>query len=130
MYRWERLVEWSHVSREARSQNAEVHLASLFGFMVENGAEYDPGDPCKKFKYRVVLRGNDIKDQSFEVALFQEMATAPTSPEASRFTDLVGLLEGEITEGRDVEQAYLLADMEEARNLYRIAQGIVEYRNV
>ena len=59
----------------------------------------------------MVLRGNDIKDQSFEVALFQEMATAPTSLEASRFCDLLGLLEGNMTEGRDVEQAYLLADM-------------------
>ena len=59
----------------------------------------------------MVLRGNDIKDQSFEVALFQEMATTPTSLEASRFCDLLGLLEGNITEGRDVEQAYLLADI-------------------
>ena len=79
--------------------------------MVEKGAEYEPGDPRKKMKYRVVLRGNDIKDQSFEVALFQEMATTPTTLEASRFCDLLGLLEGNCTEGRDVEQAYLLADM-------------------
>ena len=79
--------------------------------MVQKGAEYADGDPRKKYKYRVVLRGNDIKDQSFEVALFQEVATTPTTLEASRFCDLLGLLEGNATEGRDVEQAYLLADM-------------------
>ena len=106
-------MEWSDVSREARWHDTEVHLAFLFGLMVEKGAEYEPGDPRNKFKYRVGLRGNDIKDQSFEVALFQEMATTPTSLEASRFCDLLGLLVGNITEGRNVEQAYLLADMRE-----------------
>ena len=89
----------------------EVHLAFLFGFMVQKGAEYPDGDPRKKYKYRVVLRGNDIKDQSFEVALLQEMATTPTTLDAARFCDLLGLLEGNATEGRDVEQAYLLANM-------------------
>ena len=61
----------------------------------------------------MVLRGNDIKDQSFEVALFQEMATTPITLEASRFCDLLGLLEGNTTQGRDVEQAYLLANMKD-----------------
>ena len=41
-------------------------MAFLSGFIVQKGAEYPDGDPRKKFKYRVVLRGNDIKDQSFE----------------------------------------------------------------
>lgn len=79
--------------------------------MVQKRAGYPDGDPRKKFKYRVVLRGNDIKEQSFEVALFQEMATTPTTLEASRFCDLLGLLEGTTTQGRYVEQAYLLANM-------------------
>ena len=79
--------------------------------MVEKGAEYEKGDPRRKFKYRVVLRGNDMRDQSFEVALFQEMATTPTTLEASRYCDLLGLMPGNATEGRDVEQAYLLAKM-------------------
>ena len=110
VYRWRTLTEWGNVSREERSRNAEIHHAFLFGPMVEKGAEYDPGDPRKKFTYRVVLRGNDIKEQSFEVAVLQEMATTPTTLEASRFCDLLGLLEGNVTEGKAVEQAYLLAD--------------------
>ena len=55
VYRWDTLVEWSDVSRETRSNDVEVRLAFLFGFMVEKGAGYEPGDPRKKFKYRVVL---------------------------------------------------------------------------
>ena len=39
------------------------------------------------------------------------MATTPTILEASRFCDLLGLLEGNATERRDVEQAYLLAEI-------------------
>ena len=79
--------------------------------MVQNGAEYELGDPRQKYKYRVVLQRNDIKDQSFEVALFQEMVTTPTTLESSRFCDLFGLLEGSATQGRGVGQAYLLPKM-------------------
>ena len=39
------------------------------------------------------------------------MATTPTPFEASRFCDLLGLLEGNVAEGREVEQAYLMAKM-------------------
>ena len=47
VYRWDTLVECSDVSREARSNDVEVHPAFLFGFMVEKGAEYDPGTLVK-----------------------------------------------------------------------------------
>ena len=79
--------------------------------MVEKGAEYHNGDPRGKLKHRVVSCGNDIKDQSFGVALLPEMVTAPYTLEASRVCDLLGLFDGNATEGRDVEQAYLLAEM-------------------
>ena len=39
------------------------------------------------------------------------MAATPTTLEASRFWDLLGLLEGNATEGQDVAQAYLLAEL-------------------
>ena len=38
VYRWDTLVEWSDISREARWNETEVHLTFLFGFMVEKGA--------------------------------------------------------------------------------------------
>ena len=92
VYRWDTLTEWWKVSKEAREAGKEGHIAFVFGFMVEKDSEYLDGDPRKKIKYRVVLRGNDIKDQSFEVALVQDMATTPTTLEALRFCDLLGLL--------------------------------------
>ena len=45
VYCYSTTCEWSKVSREARDQGKEVHLAFLFGFMVQKGAEYEPGDP-------------------------------------------------------------------------------------
>ena len=112
VWRWSTLCEWSDVSREARNTGTEIHLAFLFGFMLEKGAEFEPGDPRRKFKYRIVLRGDDVKNQSFEVALFQEMATTPTTLQASRYCDLHSLFLGNSVDGRDVVQAYLLAPME------------------
>ena len=79
--------------------------------MVEKGAEYPEGDSRRKFKYRIVFRGNDVKDQNWDVALFQEMASTPTTLEASRYSDLLSMFAGNSMEGRDVGQAYLQAEL-------------------
>ena len=110
--RKETLVELDTVSAEARRGGKEIHFGYLIGFMVEKGSEYPDGDIRKQYKYRIVFRGNDVKDQSWEVAMFQEMATTPTTLEASRYADLLSMMPGNIVEGRDVAQAYLQAEME------------------
>ena len=112
MWRWETLREWDDVSAEARANGEEIHLGFLFGLMVEKGSEFDEGDVRRYYKYRIVFRGNDVKDQNWEVALFQEMATTLTTLEASRYSTFLGCLPGNSVEGRDVEQAYVQADME------------------
>jgi len=113
VWEWESLREWDDVSAEARDNNQEIHLGFLFGLMVEKGSEFtDEDDERRYFKYRVVFRGNDVKDQNWEVAMFQEMATTPTTLEASRYSDLLATFPGNSVEGRDVEQAYLQADFE------------------
>ena len=112
VFRYETLAEWDTVSRNARVAGKEIHFGYLFGFMVEKGAEFPAGDSRRKFKYRIVFRGNDVKDQNWDVALFQEMASTPTTLEASRYSDLLSTFEGNSMEGRDVEQAYLQAALE------------------
>ena len=44
--------------------------------------------------------------------MFQEMATTPTTLEASKYSDLLPSFPGNTIEGRDVEQVYLHVDME------------------
>lgn len=112
VFQYESLAEWDDASRQARIKGEEIHFGYLFGFMVEKRAEYLEGDPMRKFKYRIVFRGNDVKDQNWDVALFQEMASTPTTLEASRYSDLFSMFEGNSMEGRDVEQAYLQAKLE------------------
>ena len=40
VYKEETLTEWSEVRKEAQKIKKEIHLAFLFGFMVQKGAEY------------------------------------------------------------------------------------------
>ena len=112
VWKWEELIDWHAVRKEAVAKGEEAHLGFLFGLMVENGSEFPEGDPRRYFKYRVVFRGNDVKDQNWDVALFQEMATTPTTLEASRYSDLLACFPGNSVEGRNVQQAYLQAEME------------------
>ena len=115
VWRWETLVERSDVVAEAKKQppgQQEVHFGFLFGIMVEKGSEFPPGDKRRYFKYRVVFQGNNVKDQNWDVALFNEMSSQPATMEASRIADIYGCFDGNTVQGRDVDQAYLQADME------------------
>ena len=95
--------------REARGRGEEAHLGFLFSLMLEKGSEFPKDDPRRYYKHRIVFRGNDVKDHNFEVAMFQEIATTPTTFEASRYSSLLASFPGNTMEGRDVEQAYLQA---------------------
>ena len=87
VWNWDTLCEWDDVSSKARSKGEEIHFGYLFGFIVVKGDEYPKGDPRRRWKYRVVFQGNEVKDQDWNVALFQDMATAPATLEASRIAN-------------------------------------------
>ena len=69
VWKWEELTDWHIVRKEAVAKGEEAHLGFLFGLMVEKGSEFLEGDARRYFKYRVVFRGNDVKDQNWDVAL-------------------------------------------------------------
>ena len=100
------------MSNKARVVGTELRFGFLFGLMVEKGSEYDEGDPPRYYTYRVVFRGHDAEDQKWGVAVFQEMASTPTTVEASRYCDFLSTLPGKPVEGRDVQQAHLQVPME------------------
>ena len=76
------------VANEAKENGEENHFGYLFGIMVEKGSEYPEGDPRRYFKYRVVFQGNNVKDQTWDVALFNEMQSTPATLEASKIADI------------------------------------------
>jgi hypothetical protein len=109
---WDTLTEWDSVASQAKQDDKEIHFGYLFGIMVEKGSEFEPGDPRRYFKFRVVFQGNNVKDQDWQVALFNEMASTPATLEASRISDIYGSFDGHSIQTRDVEQAYLQAKLE------------------
>ena len=71
--------EWDDVSREARAGGYAVHVGRVFDFCVLKGSELKDGDPNKKYKGRVVFQGNNVHDQDWNVAIFQELSSCPAT---------------------------------------------------
>ncbi len=83
----------------------------MFGFIVIKGDEFPEGDPRRKWKYRIVFQGNNVKDQDWQIALFDEMSSKPATLDASRISRIYSCFPDNSIEGRDVEQAYISAEM-------------------
>ena len=81
----------------------------VFGICVEKNAELKLPEPV--YKYRYVFQGNRVKDQNYEVAIFQDLGSSPATMEASRAADCIGCIEGNDIQQADVEQAYVQAEL-------------------
>ena len=83
----QKALDWSYVASCARNENRTIHLGRVFGIMVLKGAELDESNPNRKYKYRVVFQGNNVVDQDWSSAVFQDLGSAPASMEAGKLTD-------------------------------------------
>ena len=83
-----------------------VHFARIFDICVEKGSELPVGHPERKHKGRAVLQGDQVKDQNWEAAIFQDLGSSPAAVEASRAADAYGLLPGHCIQVADADQAY------------------------
>ena len=104
--------EFNEVARTARRNNTKVHLGRIFGLMVEKGSELLKGDPRRRYKYRVVFQGNNVVDQHWETAIFQDLGSSPASMEAGKMADAYGSFPGHNLQQADAEQAYIQANLE------------------
>merc|ERR1712091_827299 len=102
-----RVREWTSVAAEAKRKQKTVHMGMVFGICVQKNAEFKDQPPV--YKYRYVFQGNRVKDQNYEVAIFQDLGSSPATMEASRATDCHGCIDGNDIEQADVEQAYVQA---------------------
>ena len=93
---------------QARRTGKTVHMGRIFGFMVEKNYE---SAEHRKFKYRVVFQGNNVIDQDWGAALFQDLGSSPASMEASKAVDFYGCMDGHAIQQADAEQAYIQADL-------------------
>ena len=69
----------------------------------------------------MVFGGNDVRDQSAEAALFQDLGSSPATMEASEFCDMFSLLEGHAAQQVDAVSAYTQAKLgSESETLVRL----------
>ena len=99
--------EYDEVVAEAKKNKKEVHMARVHGICVEKNYQIPEGNPGRKFKGRGVLLGNQVKNQHWEAAFFQDLGTSPASFEASRWADFYGCLPGHAVKLADAIQAYI-----------------------
>ena len=103
--------EYDDVVAEAKKDKKEVHMARVHGICVEKNYQLPEGNPGRKFKGRGVLLGNQVKNQHWEAAFFQDLGNSPASFEASRWADFCGCLPGHAVKLADAIQAYIQAKL-------------------
>ena len=85
--------EYDEVVAEAKRDKREVHTARAWN-MCREELLATRGKPRRKFQGRGVLLGNQVKNQHWEAAFFQDLENSPASCKASRWADFFGCLPG------------------------------------
>ena len=98
---------WPDVARRARKAGKHVYVGNLMELVTQKHSELSDGDPLKKYKGRIVYRGDDIRDEFFDHALFGDVASAPSSMAASKACDAWGAPPGNATQLSDADSAYI-----------------------
>ena len=121
---WEKLKEisaWNltkvrskkEVIDEARTSGAKVHFASLMDICHLKNAEH------QKYKGRVVLRGDVVKDDSGSYAVFTEQGSSASQMTAAKIMDIISRLPGCDGQAADAVSAYTQVKMEDAQKLLK-----------
>ena len=82
----------SEVIDEARTKGAKVHFASLMDICHLKNAELEAKH--QKYKGRVVLRGDIVKDDSGSYAVFTEQGSSASQMTAAKVMDIISRLPG------------------------------------
>ena len=97
---------------EARTKDAKVHFASLMDICHLKNAELERKH--KKYKGRVVLRGDIVKDDSGSYAVFTEQGSSASQMTAAKVMDIISRLPGCAGQAVDAVSAYTQVKMEDA----------------
>ena len=103
---------------EARTKGAKVHFASLMDICQKKKAEMEAKG--QKYKGRVVLRGDIVKDDSGSYAVFTEQGSSASQMTAAKIMDIISRLLGCDGQAADAVSACTQAKMEDAHKLKKI----------
>ena len=126
---WEKLETFSawnltkvrskkEVIDEARTKGAKVHFASLMDISHLKNAELEVKH--KKYKGRVVLRGDFVKDDSGSCAVFTEQGSSASQMTATKVMDITSRLPGCTGQAADAVSAETHVKMEDDPKLLKI----------
>ena len=107
----------SEVIDEARTSGATVHFASLMDICHLKNAELEAKH--QKYKGRVVLRGDIVKDDSGSYAVFIEQRSSASQMTATKVMDIISRLPGCAGQAADAVSAET-KEMEDASKLLKI----------
>ena len=110
----------SEVIDEARTKGAKVHFASLMDICHLKNAELEAKH--QKYKGRVVLRGDMVKDDSGSHAVFTEQGSPASQMTAAKVMDIISRLPGCDGQAPDAVSAYTQVKMEDAHKIIENSQ--------
>ena len=111
----------SEVIDEARTKGEKVHCASLMDICHLKNAELEAKH--QKYKRRVVLRGDIVKDDSGSCAIFTEQGSSASQMTAVRVMDVISRLPWCAGQAADAVSAYTQVKKEDAPKLLRIPKS-------
>ena len=100
---------------EARTSGATVHFASLMDICHLKNAELEAKH--QKYKGRVVLRGDIVKDNSGSYAVFTEQGSSASQMTAAKIMDIISRLPGCDGQAADAVSAYAQVKMEDCSQI-------------
>ena len=103
---------------EARTKGAKVHFASLMDICHLKNAEVETKH--QKYKGRVVLRGDIVKDDSGSYAVFTEQGSSASEMTAAKVMDIISRLPGCAGQAADAVSPKTKVKMEDAHKLLKI----------
>ena len=106
---------------EARTKGAKVHFASLMDICHLKNAELETKH--QKYKGRVVLRGDIVKDDSGSYAVFTEQGSSASQMTAAKVMDVKSRLPGCAGQAADAVSACTQVKMEDAPMLLKIPKS-------
>ena len=101
---------------EARMSGATVHFASLMDICHLKNDELEAKH--QKYKGRVVLRGDIVKDNSGSYAVFTEQGSSASQMTAAKIMDIISRLSGCDGQAADAVSAYTQVKMEDVPSLF------------
>ena len=117
---WEKLEKipaWdiTKVIDEAKTKGIKVHFASLMDICHLKNAELETKH--QKYKGRVVLQGDIVKDDSGSCAVFTEQGSSASQIIAAQILDIISRLPWYAGQAADAVFAYTQIKMEDAHKL-------------